>query len=370
MKPINTCVIGLGLGGLTFHCSFTLALDSFNLYAVVERNPVNPGGRVKKRYGASVKIYNTVEQALDDTDIELVIVSTPNNTHFQIVKAALEAGKHVLVDKPVTTTVREAQELGDIAEAKGLVLYAFQNRRWDSDFLALRKLLELPADSPHSLGHLVEFESHYDRYRTSAYGSWKDEVGASLIYNLGSHIIDQALVLFGRPQKLTAFLQNVRKMGTPDYDDSFTIYMQYSPNSARPYPFTVILRAHTLSVRSPQLRFVLRGTNGSYTKFGIDIQEDQLKAMPNVSDIFSAEYGREPREIWGTVASIGPDGVSVTESTWPSTDAGCYGELFRNLGEAIRNGAEQAVTWKEATSVIEIIELAMKSSREGITVSL
>jgi len=276
----------------------------------------------------------------------------------------------VLLDKPITTDVKAAQELGAIAEAKGLVLYAFQNRRFASDFLALRKLLDLPLDAPQSLGHLIEFESHYDRYRPKNYGSWKDDPTGSLIYNLGSHLVDQALVLFGRPQKLTAFLQNVRKIGDPEYDDSFTIYMHYAPNSVRPHPFTVILRAQPLSVLSPQLTFIVRGTKGTYIKYGLDVQEDQLKAMASVDEIFSPEFGKEPEEIWGTVTNIASDEVSVTQSIWPSDTQGCYIELFKNLASCIRNGTEPLVKWKEATAVIEMIELAQKSSREGVTVSV
>jgi len=338
--------------------------------SVLERNPQSTGGKVQDRFSVAAKIHRTLEEVLADSEVELVIVGTPNQTHYSFAKAALEAGKHVLVDKPVTATVEQAKELGNIARAKGLVLYAFQNRRWDSDFLALKRLLALPESSPQSLGTLVEFESHFDRYRKGLKGTWKDEPlpAAGQTYDLGAHLIDQALTLFGRPEKLTAFIQNVRGVGSPEVDDTFTIHFHYPAGPTRPHPFTAILRAHILSVRSSQLRYFVRGTQGTYTKSGLDIQEGQLKVIPTPQAIFEPSYGKEPESIWGRVDNIEADDVTVKTSIWPSTDPGQYIELFKNLGAAIRNNAEQAVKWEEATDVIEMIELAHKSSRDGITV--
>lgn len=160
MAPIKTCVLGTGLSGLTFQVPFILALpDLFSLYAVLERNPSSEGGKVKDRFGILTKIYRNFEDVLADDEIELIIVSTPNATHFEFAKRSLEAGKHVLVEKPVASSLSEARELGDLAKSKNLVLYAYQNRRWDSDFLALKRLLNEPASSPVSLGDLVEFET-------------------------------------------------------------------------------------------------------------------------------------------------------------------------------------------------------------------
>ncbi|KAF8076238.1 hypothetical protein FPV67DRAFT_1470921 [Lyophyllum atratum] len=372
-KPINTCVLGVGLAGLTFHVPFILALPHvFSLHSVLERNPQSTGGKVHDRFGVAVKIHRTLAGVLNDPEVELVIVGTPNETHYSFAKAALEAGKHVLVDKPITATVGQAKELGDLARSRGLVLYAFQNRRWDSDFLALKRLLALPESSPQSLGTLLEFESHFDRYRKGLKGTWKDEPrqAAGQTYDLGAHLIDQALTLFGRPERLTAFIQNTRGVGSPEVDDTFTIHFHYPASPARPYPFTAILRAHILSVRSPQLRYIVRGIQGTYTKYGLDIQEDQLKVIPTPQAILEETYGKEPESIWGTVENIEADNVTVRKSTWPSTERGQYIELFKNLGATIRKEAEQAVKWEEATAVIEMIELAHKSSREGVTVSV
>ncbi|KAG6837962.1 hypothetical protein H0H93_008356 [Arthromyces matolae] len=378
-KPINTCVLGVGLAGLTFHVPFILALpELFTLHAVLERSPASPGGKVHARFGVTTKIHRTLDQVLGDQEIELVIVGTPNSTHYEFAKAALQAGKHVLVDKPVTATAEQAKELGALARSKGLVLYGFQNRRWDSDFLALKRLLQLPVTSQQSLGIITEFESHYDRYRNVLKGSWKEEAlpGNGQTYDLGTHLIDQTLTLFGRPKKITAFIQNLRGIGNLSLDDSlalatqFIIHFHYPRGPDRPYPLTAILKCSILSARSQQLRFVVRGTKGTFVKYGLDVQEDQLKVMPSPNGIMDDGYGKEPKDIWGTVENIDDDGVKVRTSTWPSTDPGQYIELFKNLGAAIRHKAELAVKWEEATAVLEMVELAHKSSREGVTVAV
>ncbi|KAG8218796.1 hypothetical protein J3R82DRAFT_4471 [Butyriboletus roseoflavus] len=366
MAPIKTCVLGVGLAGLTFHIPFILALpDLFTLHAVLERNPQSPGGKVKERFGVQTKIYRTIEDVVGDKEIELVIVGTPNDTHYSLAKAALEAGKNVLVDKPVSETVAQARELDAIAKSKGLVLYGYQNRRWDSDHIALKQLLALSPSSPQHLGNLLEFESHYDRYRPGIRASWKDNAGA--VYDLGAHLLDQALELFGRPAKITAFIQNIRGVTKPEVDDIFTIYLHYNVGNPFPNPFTVLLRSHILSAKALQLRYVVRGTKGVFTKYGLDTQEEQLKAMPTVSSIFAPGYGQEPQEIYGTVENIAPDNTSITKSSWPSEAPGQYIGLFRNLAGAIRDNEELEVKWAETTQVIEMIELAYKSSKEGRT---
>ncbi|KAJ8516384.1 hypothetical protein ONZ45_g6298 [Pleurotus djamor] len=371
--PIRTCVLGVGLAGLTFHVPFLLALpDLFTLHSVLERNPTTPGGKVHEKFGVTRKIHRSLDDVLADPEIELVIVGTPNHTHYEFAKRILESGKHALVDKPVTATSEQAKELGVLAKSKGLVLYAFQNRRWDADFLALKKLIDLPTSDPRSLGTIVEFESHYDRYRNTLKGTWKDHAlpANGQLYDLGTHIIDQTLVLFGRPANLTAFVQNTRGIGHPDIDDTFTIYMQYPAGSALPHPMTAILRAHILSVRSQQLRYLVRGTQGTYIKYGVDVQEDQLKTFTNPStEVFTSNFGHEPESLWGTVETLKADG-DVTTSIWPSEAPGSYINLFRNLASAIRNGSELDVKWEEATAVIEIVELARQSSKEGRTLDV
>ncbi|KAJ7638673.1 hypothetical protein FB45DRAFT_903512 [Roridomyces roridus] len=368
-RPINVCVLGVGLSGLTFHVPFVLALpEHFKLVAVLERSPQSEGGKLHERFGVKATIHNTLEQVLQDPQVELVIIGTPSPTHYSYAKAALEAGKHVLVDKPVTATSDEAKELGQLAQSKGLVLYGFQNRRFDSDFLALKKLLSLPASSPQSIGDIVEFETHFDRYRKGLKNTWKDAPGGGVghTYDLGTHLMDQVLALFGRPDRITAFIQNSRGVGHPEVDDSFTIFMHYDARASLPRPLTAIVRAQLLSVQSPQPRYSILGTKGSYVKYGVDVQEDQLKAMTAPSAIHEPGYGVEPESIWGTWSCLDADDVTIHKSIWPS-EPGCYTELFKNLAAAIRDGADPAIKWQEATELIEMIEYAFKSAKEGKT---
>ncbi|KII95329.1 hypothetical protein PLICRDRAFT_96730 [Plicaturopsis crispa FD-325 SS-3] len=367
---IKTCVLGVGLSGLTFHVPFILALpELFTLTAVLERNPSTPGGKAHARFGVSPKIHKSFEDVLNDDEIELVIIGTPNDTHYDFAKRALQKGKHVLVDKPVTTTVAEAKELGALAKDKGLVLYAFQNRRWDSDFLTLRKLLALPSSSENSLGTITSFESRFDRYRAGTKGTWKDEArpGAGQTYDLGTHLIDQTLVLFGRPATLTAFIRNTRHVGNPAVDDTFSLVLHY-PRVSEP-DLTVTLGANILSARKHQVRYVVQGTKGTYEKRGVDVQEDTLKVIEGPKNIFDDSYGAEPEGIWGRLDNLKADG-SVSSEIWPSTERGRYVELFKNLAGAIRGGDELAVKWEESTAVIELVELAYRSAKEGRTVEV
>ncbi|KAI0698612.1 oxidoreductase [Cytidiella melzeri] len=383
-SPIRTCVLGVGLAGLTFHIPFVLALPHlFTLYAVLERNPDGPGGKLQARFGPGlakgVKIYNSLDQVLADPAIELVIVGTPSETHYDFAKRVLEAGKHALVDKPVTATFAQAAELDALAKSKRLVLYPYQNRRWDSDFLALRSLLELPSSDPKSIGTLFEFESRFDRYRATLKGTWKDLPlpANGLTYDLAAHTIDQVLLLFGRPTSITAHIQNIRGIGHIDVDDHFTILLHYPPSEhattshsqIRPTSFTAILRGTILSAKSSQVRYVIRGTTGTYSKYGVDVQEDQLKAIASPSDIFSNPlYGQEPEELFGTLETL--DGDDVVQSIWPSSAKGDYSGLFKDVASAIRSGTPQAVKWEESAHVIEIIELAYQSSKERRTLEV
>ncbi|KAF8481349.1 NAD(P)-binding protein [Gautieria morchelliformis] len=358
--PIRTAVVGVGLAGTVFHLPLLAALpDLFAVHTLVERNP-QEGGKAQK-FGLSPKVVGSYEEVLADSEVELVVIGTPNATHYPFAKAALEAGKHVLVEKPITPTYREAASLQSLATSKRLVLYAFQNRRWDSDFLTVRKLIQ-----DGTLGYLTEFESHFDRYRKSLRVNWHaaDVPGSGLVYDLGSHLIDQALVLFGKPERVTAFLQNLGNL--EDVEDNFTIFLHYASNSRKPHPVTVILRAHFLSARSPQFRYSIKGTKGSYTKDGVDTQEDQLKGgVP----IFDPAFGVEPEDIHGLLEILQPDST-VLKTRVPS-EKGTYVSLYRNLAASIRDPSVPLdIKWEEAATVIQIIELAKQSSSEGKTMDV
>ncbi|KAG8867304.1 hypothetical protein FRC20_006159 [Serendipita sp. 405] len=367
---IRVSVVGAGLGATVFHVPLVLSSpDLFILHSVVERTPpaeMQPEGTIAKKFNVKTKLVNKFEDVLSDEAVELVIITTPNSTHYGFAKAALEAGKHVLVDKPVTTTYEEAQELGRIATRKNLILYAFQNRRWDSDYLTLRKVLQ-----NGSLGHITDFVSQYDRYRNFLKGSWKEsaKAGSGLIYDLGTHLIDQALHLFGRPARITAFLQNLRGIGEDNVDDNFTILLHYPRTEQNPYLLTVTLCAHPLSQRTPQLRYTIRGSKGTFVKHGLDVQEEQMKEL-GVKAFGKAWFGRESEEIQAELEVVEKEGDNAPLKSKITSEKGDYRALYRNLGAAIRDGEELKVKWKEAEMVMLIVDLAIVSSREGRTLDV
>lgn len=368
--PIRTAVVGAGLAATVFHVPLVLSLpELFVLHSVVERTPpaeMQPEGTIAKKFGVQVKLVHKFEDVLSDPRVELVIIATPNSTHYGFAKAALEAGKHVLVDKPVTTTYEEAKELGTIAQKNNVILYAFQNRRWDSDYLTLRKILE-----KGTLGHITDFVSHYDRYRNFLKGSWKETAspGTGLIYDLGTHVIDQALHSFGRPEKVTGFLQNLRGIGDESVDDNFTIILHYPRTEENPYLQTAILRAHPLSQRTPQLRFTVRGSKGTFVKYGLDVQEEQMK-QKGVEAFGKDWFGRESEDIYGELEVVEKEGDNAPTKSRVPSEKGTYQELYRNLAAGIRENAELKVKWNEAAMVMLIVELAIQSSKEGRTINV
>ncbi len=211
---INAAVIGFGLAGRVFHAPFISAVPGLKLDAIVQRK----GDEAAKAY-PSVRILRSVEEALGDASVELIVVGTPNETHFELAKQALLAGKHVVIDKPFAATSAEALELKELAERQGVVLAPFHNRRWDGDFLTVRRLL-----AEEAVGRLVTYESHFDRFRPlPRENTWKEGSGAAngLLMDLGPHLVDQALTLFGVPDGIPASVRRVRD--TTDIEDAFDI---------------------------------------------------------------------------------------------------------------------------------------------------
>ncbi|CAE6419459.1 unnamed protein product [Rhizoctonia solani] len=347
---------------------FLLALPKlFELYSVLERKATGDqkksGGTIGAKFNIpNISVANTIEEFLANPELQLVIITTPNETHYPFAKAAIQAKKHVLLEKPITPTYAEAKELDSLAKSQGVVLSAFQNRRWDSDFLTLKKLI-----SDGKLGDLVEFESRFDRYRPSPRTTafWREAAGpgAGHTFDLGPHLIDQVLQLFGRPNRLTASIQNLRGFGGPAVDDTFLIHFYYD---TKPYPVRATVAASSLSVKKAQLRFTVRGSKGSYEKRGLDPQEDQLKARKVA--VLDAQFGREDESIAGTLDYITESGA--IESTTVTSEKGSYQSLFENLAGAITLGADLQVKFEQSAAVIQMIELAMLSSKEGRTVEV
>lgn len=345
--PINTAILSYGMSGEIFHAPLIDAHPGFHLSKIFERST----DRARHRY-PKAKIVRSLDEILSDDAIELVVVNTPQDSHYDLTLKVFESGKHAIVEKPFVINSSEGHALSQQARDHGKLLSVFQNRRWDGDFMTVRQVLQAGI-----LGPLAEFEAHYDRYRPQVdHSTWKEgqAAGAGILYNLGSHMIDQVLVLFGNPESLTASVGVQRKGGSsPDYYD---IRMKY-PNH------TAIVKSSYL-VRDPGPRYVAYGVDGTFTKHGLDPQEDALKngVIPG-----TAGWGKETNEWWGRIdTQVGGLHVTGTIETLP----GSYSGYYDNIYGAVRNGEPLAVTAEQATSVIRMIELATKSSDEGRTLTV
>lgn len=335
---IKTALLSYGMSGEVFHLPLLEAHGGFEVTYIGHRNPEKP---VKHVY-PTAKNYASM---LEDKSVELIIVNTPNETHFPFAVQALEAGKHVIVEKPFTVTAREADQLIALAKKQKKMLTVFQNRRWDGDFLTVKKVIE----SKH-LGKLVECEIHYDRFRNYIEpGTWKEEAkpGTGILYNLGSHLLDQVVVLFGMPRYVDARIGIQRPGGR--VDDFFDIRLEYEG-------FYVILKSSYL-VREPGPRFILHGTEGSFIKSGIDPQEQGLKEkqIPR-----GPQWGSEPAQEWGKLNTT-LDGKRYEGPL--ETIRGNYPGFYENVYLAITAGHPLDVKPEEARQVIQLIELCYESNQ-------
>lgn len=345
-ESIHTAILSYGMSGEIFHAPLLNAHPGFQLTKILERSK----DKARLRYPQST-IVRELDDILKDEKIELVIVNTPHDSHFELTTKVLEAGKHAVVEKPFVTSTQEGEQLIELSKRKKRMLSVFQNRRWDGDFKTVRKILE-----QEILGPLVEFEAHYDRYRPSVdFTTWKESasgVGTGILYNLGSHLIDQVLVLFGMPQSLYAVTGVQRKGGVSD--DFYDIRMQYPEHG-------VILKSSYL-VREPGPRFILHGVKGSFIKYGIDPQEQALKdgTIPGI-----AGWGQEKSNEWGMLNT--EMGTLHFQGRIETAD-GNYLGFYDSVYSAIREGKEPVVTGEQALNVIKVIEAVMESSNERKTV--
>lgn len=344
-NKIKTALLSYGMSGEVFHGPLLQAHPGFEVVSIWQRNPEKPARH-------SFPVVHSMSAILNDPTVELVVVNTPNDSHFAYAADALQADKHVVVEKPFTVTVREADELIALARQRRKLLTAFQNRRWDADFLTVRRVVEQGL-----LGKLVECEIHYDRFRNYIEpNTWKEEAepGTGILYNLGSHLIDQALVLFNMPRYVDARLGIQRPGGR--VDDFFDIRMEYEDK-------LVILKSSYL-VREQGPRFILHGTEGSFIKSGIDPQEQDLKdkKVPG-----KPGWGAESKESWGRLNTTldGKDFQGPYESI-----PGNYLSFYDNVFNAVRNGDPLAVKAEEARDVIRVIEACQQSSRDRSAVKM
>lgn len=295
-----------------------------------------------------------------DPSIDIIIITTTPDTHFSFTKAALEAGKHVLVEKPFVPTSVEAQRLIEISAKTGKLVCVYQNRRWDSDFLTVRKLIK-----DGKLGRVVEFETHFDRYKPVRPETWKGKLGmdhaGGVIYDLGTHLIDQAYVLFGLPKSVTAVFTNQRNDGEEE-PDSITVLLNYGV--AGPL---VTAKAGVMCIETEQLRYWVRGTEGSFKKFHLDVQEDQLKEGLKPGD---KGFGIESDDHSGKLVVL--EGDKPKQSVFKNVEPETYAKLYVGFSKAIEGGGEKGIPVKasEARDVLRIIEAARESAKSGKSVNL
>ena len=353
-QPISVGVIGYGLAGQVFHAPFVYAVPGLKLAAIVQRT----GDAAAKAYPESttdVRILRSVDDLLADDTIRLVVVATPNPTHFALAKQCLEAGRDVVIDKPFAATSDEALELIVLARSLGLTITAFHNRRWDGDFLTVQKLI-----ATGELGRIVTFESHFDRYRPILRpNTWKEsgDVGTGLLFDLGPHLLDQALVLFGMPEAITADIRVDRDDSR--IEDAFDITLHYAGKHG--HGLRALLRS-TMLAADPAPRYTIHGTHGSYRKHGVDPQEAALLAGKRPVD---GTWLAEPESAWGTLTTA-PDlhqpGTLVSRQV--QTVPGDYRHYYANVRDALNGNTPLAVTPLDAFRVIRLLELARQSSHE------
>jgi predicted dehydrogenase len=342
-KVVHVGIVGFGLSGRYFHTPFLSVNPKFNLKKIASSRP-----EAVQAFNPSIESVATAEELFADPDIDLVFVCSPNDTHVEYARKALQAGKNVVVEKPFALTEKEAVELLQLAEDKHLLATAYQNRRWDSDFLTIKRLL-----AEGALGTLIDYEGRYDRFSPIDLNarSWKEQpgVGRGNLYNLGPHILDQALHLFGTPETVQASVRMIRPGS--QVHDYFDIKLGYADKNVR--------LESSLMVYHNQLRYSLHGTDGSFIKGGLDVQEERLRLneLPG-----QAEWGAEPQDRWGTLYRSGQTDVIASE-------AGNYTPFYDNLYDVIVNGATPYVTPADIQRLARVIDLAQASSQSQRTLT-
>lgn len=345
MKQIQVGIIGYGLSGQVFHGPFLKASTHFNVHFIYARDAAKKA--LAKADFPEAEVVSDVNLLFESNLLDLIVICTPNVQHYELAKSALESGKHVVVEKPFTVTSEEAKSLILIAAKNNLKLSVYHNRRFDGDFLTVKSLIE-----EETLGRLVSFESHFDRFRPAfKENSWKEDAlpGSGILYDLGSHLIDQALCLFGRPHELYATLSRER-MGV--VDDAFEVILYYPQ-------LKVTLKASNL-IKEPTPRFALYGTTGAFVKYGLDPQEDALRAgkLPLTSD-----WGKENESDWGILNTL-------EKRTPLPTHSGSYDDFYQGFYLSLISDAPLPVSAIDGLMVIQLIEAAIESSQTKCRISI
>ena len=329
---LTVAIIGFGLSGRYLQAPFFEANKNYFLKTILS-NHQNP-----KQFFPSINVVKNIEDILNDPSIDLVSICSPNKTHYNYAKLALNAGKHVLVEKPFTAFSKQAMELISLSKSKNKIISVFQNRRFDSDFLTVKKLID-----SKKLGEVLNFEIHYNRFKPELnLKKWKEtnDEGSGIIYDLGAHIIDQAIALFGIP--LNIWGQSFTQRKNSLIQDAFDIKLDYGK-------LKVTLRS-SLIVPEQSARYIIHGSEGSFIKYGLDVQEDNLKAGMQPTD---KGFGIEPIEQQGTMFT---HHENETNSQSVNTERGNWALLFENLYEAIVYGRELLIKPEDVLQQLKIIE--------------
>ena len=342
---IDVGLIGFGLGGRCFHAPVIRAVEGLRLAAILQRT-----GDTAAQLYPDARIVRTLDELLAIDSIQLIAISTPNQTHYPLAKRCLEADRYVVVDKPFTTTVAEAIELLQLAKQQDRVLSVYHNRRFDADFQALRQSI-----AGGILGHIIRFETTYDRFRpTPKLGAWREKPGpgSGVLFDLAPHLLDQAMTLLGTPEAITADVRTERTGLTTD--DAFDIFLQY-PHGAR-----ALLRATMMSA-VPRPRLVVLGEKGSYFKREFDPLEPALR---NGEIPTGPSWIVEKPENYGELTLI-ESGNAITRKI-PST--GDWREFYANIRDAILHKAQLLVTPQQILNVMQSLELTLESSSQHRTI--
>lgn len=352
-RPLRVALIGYGNAARIFHAPLIHGTPALQLALVCSSKPTAvladwPG----------VAVVATAQQAFEDPQVDLVVIATGNESHYPLARAALAAGKHVVVDKPCTVTLEQTHDLLKLAQQQGRVLTVFQNRRWDADFLALQAVLATGV-----LGRIVHFESHFDRYRPVVPDRWREQdlPGSGLWFDLGAHLVDQCLQLFGLPDDL--LLDLARQRDGAQVNDYFHATLRYD---SRHPGLRAILHGSTL-VPEQGPRFVLHGTKGSFVKYGLDVQEDALKAgvrpaTPPATSISSpSSWGHDPAP--GRITVPTAQGPQVSIAPQP---AGNYLAFYAQLAAHLQGReARPAVGPEQVEQAMQILTLGERSAAQG-----
>ncbi|MGV3761028.1 oxidoreductase [Parapedobacter sp.] len=350
-KVINVGLVGFGAAGQVFHAPVITSVAGLRLHRVTARKPEQQE-LLRQRYPEAIP-EGSAAAIIQADDIDLVVVATSNDVHHSLSKAALLAGKHVVVEKPFTNTSAQADELIAVAQQQNRLLTVHHNARWNSDYLTVKKVIE-----GGRLGRLVAFEARYDRFRnTLKENAWREEdlPGSGILYDLGAHLIDQSIELFGLPEAVNADLRKQRN-GARAVDD-FELILHY--------PALKVSLKGAMLVKEPSPRYALYGMDGAFVKYGVDPQEAALKAGRLPKD--DPDWGKEPETIWGKL-NVLENGRDYTE--YLPSERGNYPAFYRNVHAAIVGGSELHVKPEQARDVIRLIELAERSWAERRTLDV